>query len=534
MKTFNKIFTLVLLPAMLWLASGCKKQLDLFPLNDLTPDKVYKDAAGYRQVMAKMYGAFATTGNNGPAGSPDIPGGGDEGFSDFVRGMWNAQELPTDEAVVGWGDIGLQDFHNMNWTAENGFIRRLYARSYFQIVLCNEYLRESTESKLSERGISGADAANIQKSRLEARFLRAFQYWVLMDLFGNVPFVTELDLIGSNLPKQINRQKLFEYVESELLAIENGLSEPRTNEYGRVDRAAAWALLGRLYLNAKTYTGSEKLNEAVTYSKKVIDAGYNLHTDYKQLMLADNDQLRSTEFIFTVNYDGNSTQTYGGTTFLMNASIGPPMVASEYGTNGSWQGLRVTKNLPLLFPDTGFSTSTTPDNRAQFFRGGSTIDIANIAKFSDGYKVIKYRNIRFDGTPGKNAANSFSDTDFPLFRLAEQYLIYAEATLRGGNGDRGLALQYINTLRTRAVATQITDGELTLDFLLDERARELYWEGHRRTDLIRYDRFTKGYNWPWKGGVIDGKDVEDYLKLYPIPSNELQANRNLRQNPGPY
>ncbi len=532
MKTFNKIFIWVLLPALFWTASGCKKQLDLFPLNDLTPDKVYANAAGYRQVLAKVYGSFATTGNNGPAGSADIPGGGDEGFSDFVRGMWNAQELPTDEAVVGWGDIGLQDFHNLNWTAENGFIRRLYARSYFQIVLCNEYLRESTDTKLSERGIAGADADDIRLSRFEARFLRAFQYWVLMDLFGNVPFVTENDLIGSNLPRQINRADLFNYIESELLAIEGALKEPRTQLYGRADRGAAWALSARLYLNAKTYTGSERLNDAVTYSKRVIDAGYTLHTDYKQLMLADNDQLRSSEFIFTVNYDGNSTQTFGGTTFLTNASIGAPMVAADYGTNGSWAGLRVTKNLPMLFPDSGFSTSALPDRRAQFFKGGSTIDIANIANFPDGYKVIKYRNIKFDGTPGKNWNNSFSDSDFPLFRLAEQYLIYAEATQRGGNGDAGLALQYINNLRTRAEAEQVT--AIDLDFILDERSRELYWEGHRRTDLIRFDKFTKNYNWPWKGGAIDGRDVEDYLKLYPIPSNELQANRNLRQNPGPY
>lgn len=532
MKTLKKILGFAVMPALLWLASGCQKQLDLFPLNDLTPDKVYKDAAGYKQVLAKVYGSFATTGNNGPAGNPDIPGGGDEGFSDFVRGMWNAQELPTDEAVVGWGDIGLQDFHNMNWTAENGFIRRLYARSYFQIVLCNEYLRESTDEKLSTRGISGADANDIRASRSEARFLRAFQYWVLMDLFGNVPFVTENDAIGSNLPLQIQRADLFNYVESELRAIEGSLREPRTHEYGRADKGAAWALLARLYLNAKTYTGTERLNDAVTYSKRVIDAGYTLHNNYRQLMLADNDQLRNSEFIFTVNYDGNSTQTYGGTTFLMNASIGAPMIAADYGTNGSWAGLRTTKVLPLLFPDTGFSASTLPDRRAQFFRGGSTLDINSIANFGDGYKVTKYRNIRFDGTPGKNAANSFSDSDFPLFRLAEQYLIYAEATLRGGNGDLGLALEYINRLRDRAEAERVT--EINLNFILDERARELYWEGHRRTDLIRFDKFTKNYNWPWKGGVIDGKDVEDYLKLYPIPSNDLLANRNLKQNPGPY
>ncbi|MGC8802186.1 MAG: RagB/SusD family nutrient uptake outer membrane protein [Bacteroidales bacterium] len=129
------------------------------------------------------------------------------------------------------------------------------------------------------------------------------------------------------------------------------------------------------------------------------------------------------------------------------------------------------------------------------------------------------------------------DTDFPMFRLADVYLMYTEATLRGAtNGNRAKALQYVNELRTRAYGGSIgniTDSQLTLDFILDERARELYWEGHRRTDLIRFGKFSGGnYIWPWKGKVKEGTATPAHLDLFPIPASDLNANPNLVQNPG--
>ena len=127
------------------------------------------------------------------------------------------------------------------------------------------------------------------------------------------------------------------------------------------------------------------------------------------------------------------------------------------------------------------------------------------------------------------------------FRLAEMYLIYAEAVLRGGSGgDANTALMYINKIRGRAydnnpnsTAGNITPSELDLDFILDERARELMWEGFRRTDLIRYNRFTTSdYLWSWKGGVRNGAAVDSKFRLFPIPTTDLLANPNLKQNPG--
>lgn len=529
-KHFLLLFSSV--STLLILFSGCQKQLDLVPTNDITSEKIYSTAEGYTQVMAKVYGSFATTGNQGPAGQGDISG--DEGFSDFNRTFWYLQELSTEEAIWSYYDNGATDFHDMKWTSTNAFVRQLYRRSYFQIVMCNEFIGEASDSKLSDRGIGGADATKIKLFREEARFLRAFQYWVLMDLYGNVPFVTSL---VSDPPPQKDRKFIFNFVESELKDLENKLSEPRGVEYGRVDKGSVWALLSRMYLNAEVYTGENRYTDAITYAQKVID-NYTLNKNYGRLFMADNHLFRN-EMIFAIPYDGLKTQGYGGANTLIHGSIFPnaplSMKPADYGVSTGWNCLRTTKNLPMLFTDSGFGTNK--DTRAMFHRTGATIDIAKILGGTDGYKVVKYKNIDSSGLSPRDKTGAFVDVDMPLFRAAEMYLIYAEATLRGGaGGSLGTALELINKLRTRAYGDEtgnITPGELTLDFIIDERGRELYWEGHRRTDLIRFRRFTESsYLWPFKGGALNGKGVSSHLNIYPIPSTDLTSNPNLKQNPG--
>lgn len=506
---------------------SCTKDLNQKPTNGLTASEVYNSPLGYKLAFAKLYGSFALTGNDG-SGSGDIQGI-DAGTSDFFRLYWYVQELSTDEAVISWGDAGIQDFHNMNWSSNNPFLTGLYYRSMYQITLVNDFIRQSSQSNLDARGIKGDDAATIKTFVAEARFLRAYQYSVLMDLFGNPPFATDSLQIGE-IPKQINRKDLFNYVESELKAIEPDLKAPRTNEYGRADQAADWALLARIYLNAEVYTGTARFNDAVTYSKKVIDAGYSLVPDYRWLMLADND-LNTDEFILTINYDGIHTQNYGGTTFLTHAPVGGNMVPAKFGISGGWAGARTTKNLPDLFPDfTG-----DKDTRAEFFTDGQNLEINDITVFNDGLGITKFKNVTRSGANGSSL--DYSDIDMPIFRLPEMYLTYAEATLRGGDGDKSLALQYVNKLRERAYGEtnsgDISANDLTLNFILDERGRELYWEGYRRTDLIRFGKFTSNsYVWPWKGGVKSGTGVQDYRKLYPLPVKDVSANPNLVQNPG--
>lgn len=510
--------------------AACTKDLDRLPFYDVTSASVYNDFANYKQILAKVYAGLAVSGQSGPSGRPDISGI-DEGFSTYFRQYWQMQELTTDEAVIAWNDGTIQDLHKMTWTPTNEFITAIYNRFYYQISLANEFIRETTDEKLNARGITGSNLEDAKKYAAEARFMRALSYYHAMDLFGNVPFVTDLDKVGSFFPQQKSRAEVFTYVEDELLKLELILAEPGTNEYGRADKAAAWMLLTKLYLNAKVYTGTERYTDAITYAKKVIGAGYSLEPEYKNLFLADNHL--TNEIIFPIVYDGMHTRSWGGMTYLVHAPVGGNMNKVDFGINGGWAGLRTTKNIVDLFP----TTDATVDKRGMFHTSGQTKDITDLGTFTDGFPITKFRNVDRNGVQGSDKSGDHPDTDFPMFRLADAYLMYAEAVVRGGSGgDMATALGYVNALRERAYGNEngnISTGQLTLDFLLQERARELSWEAHRRTDLIRFGKFTSGdYLWPYKGGVVNGKAVEDFRTLFPLPSADVTANPNLTQNSG--
>jgi starch-binding outer membrane protein, SusD/RagB family len=352
-------------------------------------------------------------------------------------------------------------------------------------------------------------------------------YLHALDLYGNTTFTTEVDKVGAFLPKRGTRAELYAYVETECKALESLLPEPRTNEYGRADKAAVWMILANLYLNAQVYTGTAKYGDALIYAKKVIDqTGYALQADYRHLFLADNH--RSNEFIFAVAFDGVRSRTWGGTTYLVHAPVGGDMNPVDFGIDGGWGGLRTTSALVNKFPDpTGLT-----DRRAQFQLGGQTLDISNVSEFRNGYSIRKWKNVTSTGTPGSNV--TWVDTDFPIFRLAEANLIYAEAHLRGGGGTLAEATTLVNALRTRAYGnTSANFSTITLQNVLDERARELHWEAKRRTDLIRYNQFTTAdYLWPLKGGSPAGIAVAPHLSIYPIPAAEINTNSNLTQNTG--
>ncbi len=524
--------------------SSCNKELNRLPANSIFTDSVYSSVANYKLALANVYGGYTLTGTSGP-GSSDIAGV-DAGTSDFIRCWWNTQELTTDEAVCAWGDPGVPDFHNMNWSYTNPILIGLYARSVYQITLCNDFITHCSASAIQKLGATGNDATSIAQYAAEARFLRAFQYFVLMDAFANPAFATETTPVGPlSFPKQIHRPDLFAYITSELLDCSNSMVPARQNEYGRADQAAAWALLARLYLNSEVYTGTAKYDSAIIYSSKVINAGYTLNPVYANLFKADNN-INNPEVILAIAYDGIKTQTYGGTTFLINGSCanstyspgspGYAMSSSTFGVpSGGWAGNRATANLPGLFP----TPDTTIDKRALFYNApGVTSEILNISAFNQGVPVNKFTNITSTGVQAEpSAGGTFCSTDFPLFRLAEQYLIYAEATLRNGaGGNASTALSYINLLRQRAYGNtsgNVTSSDMTLPFIINERGRELYWECFRRTDLIRFNEFTSSnYLWPWKGGVSSGTGVDSHYAIFPIPVTDLQANSNLIQNPG--
>ncbi|MET2985843.1 RagB/SusD family nutrient uptake outer membrane protein [Aureibaculum conchae] len=616
------IFKITFLSVMLGLftLTSCLKDLDTKPNDDdiALADEVFDNPASYKQVLAKLYAGLAISGQQGPAGLPDISGI-DEGFSQYLRQYWLAQEVTTDEAVIGWADGSLPDYHEHDWNSGNEFVRALYDRIFYQIKACSAFLKQTTPDVLSGRGVDGELLNDINTYRAEARFLRALSYYHALDFFGNVPFIDEDDPIGFWTPEQMSRADLFNFVESELLAIESELVAPKANEYARVDKAGAWALLTRLYLNAEVYADQAKYTEAISYANKIINAGYTLESEYENLFLADNHTADGV--IFPIAFDGLRTQSYGGTTFLIHAAIGGSMVPADFGVNGGWGGNRTTKALVNLFnydfnstaannaigaasnwgivgdltdwggqpdmtlyqtgtanvyqayyqlpdaeikfrpdntwgsdfgdngsninvtaglyritintADQSFTMELLADSRAMFHTDGQNLEIEEIPTFTEGYAITKFKNVDRDGNPGSDTKGDFTDTDFPLFRLADVYLMYAEAVLRGGTGgDEATAIGYINELRTRANSPVLVTS-IDLDLILDERARELYWEGHRRTDLIRYGRFTDGgYTWPWKGGSKDGVSTSNHLDLFPIPSTDLNSNPNLKQNSG--
>lgn len=516
-KIYKKVLSIVVICSVALFS--CTKDLEKSPTNGVTDAIQYSTVAGYKQSLASLYASFVY----GPSGG-------------FLRYYWDMQEYTTDEAVPTWNDDGgVPVYHNLAWGADLPAVANVYGITLNIITLCNNFILESSDGNLAKRGFSTTDLATIHQYVAEARFLRAYSYWVLMDEYGNPPNPTEKTLLVS-VPKQIQRSDLFAYIESELKAIDPILTAPKANESGRADQAAEWSLLARMYLNAQVYTGTARFTDAITYSSKVINAGYTLVPSYGWLMLGDNSQ-NTNEFIYTINYNNSNTIVYDGTNYLVLGQAGT--TAAVNGLSGSWNEFRFTQSIPALFP----TKDTSVDKRAQFYTTGQNLNVVNMASSTDGYSSFKYRNKTRTGAviTQNNSVGSISDIDFPVFRLGETYLIYAEAVLRGGTGGSSTsALGYINQLRGRAYASNpsstmgnITQAQLTTDFILDERARELYWEGQRRTDLIRYGKLTTGtYLWAWKGGVLAGTAVDSKYNLFPIPTSDLLANPNLKQNPG--
>lgn len=533
MKNIYKSFIYSVIAISVFMFTSCLDDLNTIPPGgkETTAEEAWNDFETYNKFVSKIYGSFALSGNQGPNGYDDIVSG-DQGEATFLRSYWNLQELSTDEALVAWSDDGLNSLMFCQWTSDQRFSELNYNRMYLNIAFCNEFLRETESSLLKDRGLSESEISLVNEYRAEVKGIRAMNYYLLMDLFANIPFVPENNGVGTFLPEQKDRNFFFDWIVSEIKKLVELLPEKSNSNYGKFTKPAAWMLLSKLYLNAEVYIGEEKYDEALIYINKIIEAGYELDEKYSYLFGADNDL--SNEIIFPIIFDGKRATSYGGTTYLMAASYGSDMSpASNFGMAQSWSGLKATENLVNKFEEN--------DKRALFWSDKRTLTNEHLNDFNSGYSVIKYTNIKRSDPLNSSVENrefgsdeQFPDTDFPFYRLADAYLMYAEAVVRGGEGgSKEKALEYVNLLRDRAGVNPISDSDLTLDFILDERSRELYWEGHRRTDLIRFNKFTSSYTWPWKNGVYKGTaNISDIYKIYPLPAPELVANPKLKQNRG--
>ena len=505
--------------AMGALTVSCTGDLDVTPIdpNLDTPENLLTGTEAYDQLLAKCYSALSVSSPDGESGDPDIEGI-DGGFGQYLRALYNLQELPTDEAVIGWNDQTLKDLHGLQWTSSDVFVSACYSRVFYQISICNEVMRRIDQS--------GSNDAVLQQYRAEARALRGLSYLHAIDLFGNVPFTDETSVVGGDNPQQISRAELFTWLTNDMKECAEQL--PANPEKYRCGKGMVYMILAKLYLNAGVYTGKTEYQECANYCQKIIDLGYKLESaaDYYKMFCADNDQLLGVghELIFSVYQDHINTQAYGGTTYIINAMVGGKMAYADYGLGGNgWGGIRVTPQFVDKFEGA--------DQRAKFFTTGQTKEIKDISDFTSGYAFTKFTNLKANGTM-IDGANSFPDTDFPMFRLGDVYLMLAECQVVGGIQCDGIAR--FNDIRERAGVAKIDNP--TRANILDERARELAWECHRRSDLVRFGLLTSGdYLWAHKGmnsnvGTPHGVDAK--YNLYPLASSDVISNPNLKQNTG--
>ena len=520
-----KTIIINILLGCLLIFTSCVNQLDQYPHTQTTAADVYTTPANYKAVLGKLYVSFVIAGQEKGGGNADLSS--NSGY-DYMRCYFNLQECGTDEVASTWlsGDK-TQNLTFLTWDANDPWVSDMYYRIYYTISLCNEFLRNAGDEQISK--FSDSDQADIRHYRAEARFIRALAYYHALDLYRNIPFVTEADPVGAFTPPRYTASQVFDYIETELKAIDGDLLDNTSCEYGRASKTAAYALLARLYLNAEVYTGQARYTDCITYCNKIIAAGYTLEPDYKKLFNADNDK-RTNEIIFAFPVDAIHTVSWGSTTYIVCGEVGTTSEQNpaDYGVTSAWGMFRVRGEIPALFDP--------KDGRGLFFTQGQTQYLDNaIDDQSEGYFVEKWTNLTDDGVAASNTVDGGVNTDFPVFRLADVYLMLAESVIRGGTGsDINTALGYLNQLRARAFGADYeTSGmlkasDLTLSFILDERARELYWECTRRTDLIRYNEFTTStYLWQWKGGVKDGMAVDNKYNYYPIPTSDLTANPNL-------
>ncbi|MBP5513215.1 MAG: RagB/SusD family nutrient uptake outer membrane protein [Bacteroidaceae bacterium] len=541
LKTFKYIVPAVAALVLSFGLTSCNNTLDL-EIEDPQTNTTYDPQA----MLVKIYSTLHLTGTTGPDGSADMAGF-DEGNSGFYRRIFEANELCSDECIWTWqGDAGIPELTNLSWNSSHGYNELTYYRLAYNNNLINFYLDQTAEDN---------DAQTLQ-NRAEVRFLRALYMSYQIDLFGKVPFKEHYD---ADAPVQLSRADAFEYVVKELKAI-NGDTEGATEvlldnansnaNYGRADKVAANMLLARLYLNAEVYTGKAQWQEAVNYANKVIGSSYSLnktekngYSAYEQLFMGDNGENTNArqEIIFPIRCDVNS-RSWSGSIYPIASTTGDGtptqgLAAAQWTCNRAREAM-VAKffsdfnNVPMV-NDPHEVAKAAKDDRALFFSGAAddgskqrTISTEEKTTFAAGLGIMKWSNIH--AADGSFTDASWPDTDIPLLRVAEAYLTLAEANYRMG-GENSITLNAINELRNRAHTEPLT--EVKERDIIDEWCREFYFEGRRRSDLIRFGLFTSGsYLWDWKGGSYTGNGVSSIYNLYPIPARAL--NNNVKQNPG--
>ena len=552
MKLKNILYSMMMGTAVLASTTSCVSDLDQYPQTETTSKDVYTNLANYEAVLGKIYAAMVTSGQGKGGDNKDMESVLNDGSGfDYMRMFLNMQECGTDEFASTWltGEqtTGLT---YLSWDANDAWVSDMYYRIYYNIALCNEFLRNANGASFS-----GNDEVKMKEYKAEVRFMRALFYYHALDLYRNIPMVTENDPVGSFIPPRATPQETFDYIESELKDCIGDMLPASSCPYGQASQGAAYTLLAKLYLNSEVYTGVAKYAECKAACQQVMNMGYSLESDYSKLFNADNDK-RTNEIIFALPVSAEHTVSWGASTYLVCGQLSlsnANQTPGDFGAESGWSEFRLRSQFVDKFNESDIyaqGEEAKGDKRAKFFTNGQNKDVTSMTDETTGYLSEKWSNLKDDGTKASNTSNDGVETDFPLFRLADVYLMYAECVTRLGedwdnwNGGSDAeaasrkegAIYYINKVRERAGAADVWKDNFASDadflqFILDERARELYHEGYRRTDLIRFGQFTTNkYIWQWKGGTHDGQAVDSKYNIYPIPNTELTANPNLHND----
>lgn len=537
MKTAMKKTIIIYITAMLMLlpaSNSCTGSLDQYPHTSDTSKNVFSTPEGYGETLRGIYAAFIQRISSVSTESRS---------QNYLRVLWMFQDCSTDALDAIWlSGESLTDVNGLSWTAGDGWVSGMYYHIYNIVAMCNDLIKNASDEELLSK-FTDSEREVIELYKNEARFLRAYAYSHAIDFYYKMPFVTEADGIGSYIPVTYDRKQMFGFLSGELEDIAPKLKD---KSYGHANSYAAYALLARLYLNAEVYTGEKHYTECITACKEVLKGGYSLEPDYSRLFNGDN-HLRTNEIILAFACDGANTTTWDATTFITCGSVlsGFDDYELVYGTqdSGAWNNLRARPELVNKFSAEdkralviGYDRTAEKDsegNTTGYTQTPRSKDITLHDDASTGYRLNKWTNLTDEGKPASICSDGGgANTDFPVFRLADIYLMLAESVVRGGEGSsRSEALSLVNEVRSRAFGSDsgnIGDGDLTLDFLCDERLRELYMECIRRTDLIRFGKYTSGYNWQWKGNILEGTDVDPKYRFLPAPEAEYSANPEMK------
>lgn len=501
------------------LSSSCTGDLDLTP-DDPNKHTTIADKNQWIGYFGSLYGNLLYEGNLTPEGV-------DGGAGTFSRCHWNLQELTADEVVLlnTWNDPGYADIKFNTWTSNNVWAYMCMQREATSARQCMEFVGAI------DQAVDVFTAEEIEEMKAEAYVLHALNYYYMIDLFGRGPWCALGQTIGDT-PETYDRKQLFDATVAELdAAIKGGHLRPAKDQiYGRVSREAARMLLAKLYLNAEVYTGTPMYKECADECKTIIsELGKDLVPEYKYLFCGTNDKyVGNGEILWAIPSDPVSMQSYGGTTYLTAGAYFGSIPAEEMqklgNPNSVWNGLKMKPELVEAFEP--------GDKRALYYAGEfqlSVEDLNSTEKDGGGYMCVKYvltDENDYDNTANTSSTIVFPKTDFPLFRLADVYLMLSECQLRGVT-DADPNFGYFNKVRARAGLAAMTPN---LDDVLHERMVELYWEGHRRSDLVRFGKFTgNSYVWSWKGGVPEGTTIASNRNVFAVP---YQYVSTVGQNPG--